>query len=158
MRRRALLVFLGLHLLAGALAALPSDLRAGFRPAELYSSKLRLAANWDMFVDPRRATVVEVHVLDREERRRVVASSDSSSKDGWARIVDARQRKLLSNLRKVEERPSAVAVLQYHCGRERRVDATVTTAEAWAFDPRLGFEPAFAGHKARLIARVECAP
>jgi hypothetical protein len=157
-RRRALLLFLALHLTAGTLAALPANVRAGFRPAETYSSKLRLAANWDMFVDPRRGTVVEIHVVDVEGSRRVVASSDTSSKGWWARVVDARQRKLLSNLRKLEERASAVAVLQYHCKDERRVDGAVSTAEVWGFDPRLGFDAAFAQHKARLLARIECAP
>jgi hypothetical protein len=157
--RRVLLVLLGLHVVAGVFAALPADLRSGFRPAEPYSSKLRLASNWDMFVEPRRGKVVEVHLVDAGGNRRVIASSDASSKALWARIVDARQRKLLSNLQKLEERASVLAVLQYHCSEVVTTDDGVaTTAEAWAFDPRLGFEASFSSHKTRLLGKVVCSP
>jgi hypothetical protein len=157
-RRRVLLLLLGLHVVAGVFAALPSDLRSGFRPAELYSSKLRLASNWDMFVEPRRGKVVEIHRVDSGGKRRVIASSDASSKAWWARVVDARQRKLLSNLQKLEERASVLAVLQVYCREALQEGGAVTTAEAWAFDPRLGFEAALASHKTRLLGKVECAP
>lgn len=154
MQRRLMLLFLAIHLVAGAFAALPAKLRTGFRPAYFYSAKLRLASNWDMFVEPRRGKVVQVLLLDHEGRRRVAASSNSSRLDLTARVIDARQRKLLSNLTKVEERDSAVQLLRWHCGAH--AEGVAARAELWAYDPHQQFELVFADHRARLVARVDC--
>ena len=92
-----------------------ASLGAAFGPGAMrFYSRVRMAGTWDMFAG--KAPDFVVVVRGTTEAGEVVTMDSSRGPDGLLdRVVDARQRKILSTLAEAKSPWAAQSILRYYC-------------------------------------------